>query len=275
MPEAEVMLVDLQSDLDLVRDAAEQAGQIAMRYFGQKPDVWLKDGKSPVSEADMAVDAFLKDALLQARPDYGWLSEETADTAERLDRHRTFVVDPIDGTRAFLEGGDVWCVSVAVVENGRSLVGVLDCPVRKEVFAAVRAAGSSKNDQPLKVRRPGGSARVAGPKTMIKTIPADLAGKIEPVSYVPSLAYRIAMVAGGEIDASFVRANAHDWDLAAADLILDEAGGSIVDAEGNRPHYAGKNPRLGPLVAGSGALLEAIAVLIAKNRTEQPRDMVP
>ncbi len=265
MPEAEIASGDLQDDLNLIRDAAAEAGRIAMTYFGREPEVWMKNGTSPVSEADMAVDTFLKDALLLARPDYGWLSEETTDTAARLDRHRTFVVDPIDGTRSFLSGGDVWCISVAVVENGRSLVGVLDCPVRGEVFASARACGATRNGQPLQVREPEVPARVAGPKAMIREIPDELAQKIETVRYIPSLAYRIAMVAGGEIDASFVKASAHDWDLAAVDLILDEAGGTIVDEAGRRPYYAGKNPRLGPLVAGRGSLLETIAQVIAKN----------
>lgn len=266
MPGVEITLSDLQDDLNLIRDAAAEAGRIAMTYFGREPEVWMKDGRSPVSEADMAVDTFLKDALLKARPDYGWLSEETADTAVRLDRHRTFVVDPIDGTRSFLEGGDVWCVSVAIVENGRSLTGVLDCPVRGEVFSAARGEGATKNDRPLQVRKSEGSALVAGPKAMIRAVPHNIGREIEAVRYIPSLAYRIAMVAGGEIDASFVKANAHDWDLAAADLILDEAGGTIIDATGARPHYAGRNPRLGPLVAGSGSLLETISQVIAKNR---------
>ena len=266
MPEVDNAPSDLLDDLKLIRDAAAEAGRIAMTYFGREPEVWMKDGRSPVSEADLAVDTFLKDALMLARPDYGWLSEETADTTVRLDRNRTFVVDPIDGTRSFLDGGDVWCVSVAVVENGRSQVGVLDCPVRGEVFSAARSGGATKNDLPMRVRNPGGSVLIAGPKTMIKAVPDDLEQEIEPVRYIPSLAYRIAMVAGGEIDASFVKANAHDWDLAAADLILDEAGGTIVDDVGKRPHYAGENPRLGPLVAGSGPLLEAIVQVIAKNQ---------
>lgn len=266
MPEVEIASSDLQDDLKLIRNAAAEAGRIAMTYFGRDPEVWMKDGRSPVSEADMAVDTFLKDALLLARPDYGWLSEETADTEVRLGRDRTFVVDPIDGTRSFLDGGNVWCVSIAIVENGRSLVGVLDCPVRGEVFTAARAGGSTKNDQPLQVRKPGGAVLVAGPKAMIKAMPDNIGQEVEPVRYIPSLAYRIAMVAEGEIDASFVKANAHDWDLAAADLILDEAGGTIVNEAGERPHYAGRNPRLGPLVAGSGPILEVIAQVIAKNQ---------
>ena len=113
------------SDLSLLVDTAREAGQIAMRFFKQSPEVWMKGGTSPVSEADYAVDAFLRQTLLSARPDHGWLSEETADGLARLSARRTFVVDPIDGTRGFLEGADRWCVSVAIVEAGRPIAGVL------------------------------------------------------------------------------------------------------------------------------------------------------
>ena len=126
-----------REDLELLRDAAREAGLIAMRYFGNNPQVWMKGGTSPVSEADHAADAYLRSTLLAARPDYGWLSEETADDPARLQARRTFVVDPIDGTRGFLEGLRSWCVSVAVVEDGRTLAGVLECPAKEEIYWAL------------------------------------------------------------------------------------------------------------------------------------------
>ena len=113
-----------------------------MGFFKRDQEVWLKGGQSPVSEADFAVDAFLRDTLTAARPDYGWLSEETADLPGRLAARRTFVVDPIDGTRAFLEGKSTWCVSVAVVEAGRPLAGVLECPARAETYQAELGCGA-------------------------------------------------------------------------------------------------------------------------------------
>ena len=136
----ELLADDLTTDLALVRDAAREAGEIAMRYFRKDPDVWMKEGVSPVSAADIAVDDFLRDTLGRARPDYGWLSEETADSHERLSARRTFVVDPIDGTRAFIAGQRTWCVSIAVVENGAPLVGVLDCPAKDEIYEATAAS---------------------------------------------------------------------------------------------------------------------------------------
>ncbi|QPC88621.1 3'(2'),5'-bisphosphate nucleotidase CysQ [Mesorhizobium sp. NBSH29] len=234
-----------------------------MGYFRQDPQVWMKTGQSPVSEADYAVDTYLRETLLKARPDYGWLSEETVDSPERLSRRRTFVVDPIDGTRAFLEGYPVWCVSIAVVEDGISRAGVLDCPAKGEIYWAAADGGAFRNGQPLKVNPHREAFTVAGPKPMLAATPPKWKDRFTVIPYIPSLACRVAMVASGELDASYVKANAHDWDLAAADLILREAGGKLVDAAGAELRYAGTHPVHGALVAGSGPLLQVMTSVIA------------
>lgn len=257
---------DPARDLDLISDAAAEAGRIALRFFRKDPEVWMKGGKSPVSEADIAVDTFLRETLTAARPDYGWLSEETVDTADRLSAQRTFVVDPIDGTRAFVDGRDVWCVSIAVVENGRPLSGVLDCPARKEVFAARLGGGALKNKQPVTVKTMADEVTVAGPRPLTDAMRAYYPGVHKPHPYIPSLAYRIAMLADGTIDGTFVKPNSHDWDLAAADLILAEAGGRVLDPRGQELFFAGPNPVHGALAAGSGPLLDAMVETIANYR---------
>lgn len=265
MQDAEATLAsDHADDLDLLLTRAREAGEIALRYFRKSPEVWMKTGDSPVSEADYAVDRYLRETLMRARPDYGWLSEETADTPDRLAVRRTFVVDPIDGTRAFLDGRSTWCVSVAVVERGRALAGVLDCPARGEIFSAVPGRGAVRNGVAIQVRRPPRDPQIGGPKPLLTAAGNALRQSLRPVSYIPSLAYRVAMIAAGELDASFVRPNSHDWDLAAADLILAEAGGAILNQHGARPLYAASSsPRHGVLVAGSGPLLEKLARVIA------------
>ncbi|MFI0843609.1 3'(2'),5'-bisphosphate nucleotidase CysQ [Mesorhizobium sp. IMUNJ 23232] len=267
MPEAETReaVSDLQADLELLREAAAEGGRIAMRYFRQKPEVWMKAGSSPVSEADYAVDRFLRETLLAARPDYGWLSEETADSAARLDARRTFVVDPIDGTRAFLEGQDIWCVSAAIVENGLSVAGVLDCPARRQVYWALPGQGAYRNGVRLKVRAPGARLEIGGPKALIDAMPQRWRDVLERRAYIPSLAYRIAMIADGSLDATFVKPNAHDWDLAAADLILREAGGMLLNDRREQPLYAGKIVNHGALAAGSGELLGVMAEVVASQ----------
>ena len=164
-------------DLAVLLEAAAEAGAIAMRYFRRSPEVWMKKGSSPVSEADYAADTYLRETLTAARPAYGWLSEETADTAARHAAKRLFVVDPIDGTRGFLEGGSQWCVSVAIVEAGRPIVGVLQCPARKERFWAVAGEGAFLDGARLEVGEPGQPPQLGGPKPMIDSFAATLAGR--------------------------------------------------------------------------------------------------
>lgn len=253
---------DLQAELKLIRDAAREGGEIAMRHFRKDPEVWMKGGTSPVTAADIAVDTFLRGALMAARPDYGWLSEETVDTTERLSARRTFVVDPIDGTRAFIEGKRTWCISIAIVEHGVPIAGVLDCPVLEEVYEATAGGEATRNGAKITVATPGRELRIGGPKAMLAAAPERLRGGPK-MPYVPSLAYRIAMVASGGLDASFIKPNSHDWDLAAADLILRRAGGAVLDVTGAAPFYAGPEPRRGPLVAGSGDILRQMAGVIA------------
>ncbi|RAZ73194.1 3'(2'),5'-bisphosphate nucleotidase CysQ [Mesorhizobium atlanticum] len=250
-------------DLALLRDAAREAGLIAMRYFGNNPQVWMKGGTSPVSEADHAADAYLRETLLKARPDYGWLSEETADDHARLSARRTFVVDPIDGTRGFLDGLHSWCVSVAVVENGRSLAGVLECPAKHETYWALPGEGAYLNDKRIHLRPLGESVDIGGPKPLVDRMPEAWHDRLRRAAYIPSLAYRLAMIAAGKLDATFVKPNAHDWDIAAADLILTEAGGALLDGHGKPPRYAGEVINHGALAAGSGDLLGVLTGVLA------------
>lgn len=243
----------LSDDLDLLLDAAERAGEIAMGYFRRDPQVWYKQGNSPVSEADFAADRCLKDVLHGARPDYGWVSEEM-DASQHTEgpRHRTFVVDPIDGTRAFLRGEDVWCVSVAVLEAGIPVAGVVNVPARGEVFRATAGGEALLNGAPCRVSEPGKGEpmRLSLPETIARKIAADDRPMVTALPAVPSLAYRLALVASGRLDGTFVRPRANDWDVAAADLILERAGGLFSDVGGRRWRYAEDVASHGIMVAG-------------------------
>lgn len=265
MPASDGKLLELDADLALLRDAAGEAGRIAMRYFRRDPEVWMKVGDSPVTEADLAVDRFLRDTLTAARPDHGWLSEETADDLSRLHARRTFVVDPIDGTRAFVDGRDTWCVSVAIVENGRPVAGVLDCPALGEVYEATAGGGARMNGRPMAVSALRDDPVIGGPAWMTRALPWDVRQRMRKLAHVPSLAYRLAMVADGRLDGTFIRPDSHDWDIAAAELMLREAGGALVGQDGATPPMATRNPRHGSMAAGSphlvGQLLAALRSL--------------
>ena len=250
-------------ELALLKRAAADAGRIAMRYFQNDPVVSWKEGMSPVSEADIAANDHLLETLMSARPDYGWLSEETTDNASRLSKRRTFVVDPIDGTKAFIAGRDLWCVSVALVENGKTIAGVLDCPARNEVFEAARGHGSFLNGQRLAIATSHAPLRIAGAKTWLRLL-ADVVG-VEPeqIGHIPSLAYRIAAIADNRLDGTFIKPDCHDWDIAAAELILSEAGGLMRDYSGKPLVFAEETIKRGLLVAGSAKLMPAMLSVVA------------
>ncbi|WP_312869700.1 3'(2'),5'-bisphosphate nucleotidase CysQ [Jiella pacifica] len=243
----------LADDLELLRDAALRAGDVAMGYFRKDPQVWYKHGNSPVSEADYAADRCLEERLAGARPDYGWVSEEmpASDRAAEV-RHRVFVVDPIDGTRAFLRGEDVWCVSVAVLEAGVPVAGVIHVPARGETFEATADGSALLNGVPCSASAATSATRMrlSLPDSMRKKI-ADAEGDaVEALAAIPSLAYRLALVACGRLDGTIVRPRANDWDVAAADLILERSGGRFEDVEGRRWRYGEETTAHAVMIAG-------------------------
>lgn len=259
---------DAAAARDVLIEAARAAGRVALAHFraGERTraHIRLKGGGSPVTEADLAVDSFLKGALIQAFPDAGWLSEETEDDPSRLVRSRLLVVDPIDGTRAFIDGDKRWAVSIALVVAGRPVAGVVHAPALDETYAAAAGAGASLNGRAVAVSAHAqlDGARIGGPRSMVHAIEsgAGLSLRLEPK--IPSLAYRLALAARGALDLAIASERSHDWDVAAADLILAEAGGILVDASGegliyNREEtlhpalFAASKKLIGPLLAAA------------------------
>lgn len=255
------MLARGHDDWGLLIAATQEAGAMALDYFarrGTEHEVrrWDKSPDNPVSEADIAVDQLLKERLQIARPDYGWLSEESADSAERLSRRRVWVVDPIDGTRDFLRGRSGWAVSVALVEDGAVVLGALVAPVRGQVFAAVLGGGATCNGALI---GHSGRTHLAG-----LAMPIDPQGLIAPFWPEPwdaiavekpnSLALRIAKVACGEADAFLEGRSISEWDVAAASLILTEAGGTGSDRSGEALKFNQTVPKIHGFVAATPAL---------------------
>jgi myo-inositol-1(or 4)-monophosphatase len=252
LPDADVLALR-----DLLADLAVQAGEIALGFSRASMRTWTKGHSSPVTEADIAIDTFLKEKLGAARPDFGWLSEETADDPARLDRRDVFIVDPIDGTRAFAGGLPDWTVSIAAVRDGRPVAAALAEPEAKRVFTAARGHGAHVGGRRIAAGRREGlsGARVAGPKPMLET--ARRGGAIL-LPKVHSLALRFAKVAAGEIDAAFAGGQSHDWDLAAADLLVQEAGASLTGFDGAIPVYNRPVPVHFPLVCAGSPLYEIV-----------------
>jgi myo-inositol-1(or 4)-monophosphatase len=244
--------------------AVRRAGEFAREAFGKPVKTWLKDRSSPVTEIDMAVDEQLRDELAAIAPDAGWLSEETPPA--RLAAPRLWVVDPIDGTRAFIAGQPDWTVSVALVEAGRPVAAALYAPVSEEFFLAAAGTGAMRNGIPIGVSRGDAvaGARIGGPKGLLERLGAAAPGLvILPRTY--SLALRLARVADGTLDIALAGRDAHDWDLAAADLLVHEAGGALTTAAGTVIAYNGVMGTHGVLVAANKPRHHTLCALLRQH----------
>lgn len=255
-----VLDTGLAADLALIEEAVREAGKIARRYFGGGYKSWDKGGGQPVTEADLAVDRFLHDILSAARPGYGWLSEETEDDPARRSALDTFVVDPIDGTIAFLKGKPHFTISVAVVRGGRPVTGVVFNPVTGECYTARTGGGAHLNGRPIAVSSRAGieGCRMLASKTTFdhpawSNPPLSPWPKME-VETRNSIAYRMALVAGGTYDAMLALSAKHDWDLAAGDIIVHEAGGCVTGHRGETLKYNGPEPVQPSIVSAGPAL---------------------
>jgi myo-inositol-1(or 4)-monophosphatase len=260
---------DRPTERDLLAAAVREAGALALKTFRSPLRQWIKGKSSPVSEADIAVDALLREKVGCAFPTYGWLSEETEDDPQRLQAEAVWIVDPIDGTRAYLDGRDDWVVSVALASGGRPRLAAIFAPVTDEFFFAVAGEGATCNGVPIQVAPGAGldGARLVGPKRLLGSL-AELHPSVVPLPRIGSLALRLARVGQGQIDIAIVSGNSHDWDLAAADLLVHEAGGALTDIEGERLTYNCPQPVHGLLVAAS-RLRHGTALALIRERKAQ------
>ncbi len=248
-----------ETDLALLTEAARHAGEIAKKYFQNDPSVTHKPGGAgPVTDADLAVDAMLEASLRLARTDYGWLSEETEDNAARLKTKRQFVVDPIDGTRAFINGSKDWAHALAVVEDGLVVSAVVYLPLHDLLFAATKGGGATVNDRPIAVTNAAiGNATVLGAKPNFEShFWKD--GQVPPVTraFRSSLAYRLCLVAQGKFDGMLTLRPSWEWDIAAGALIITEAGGVVSDQYAAPLQFNNPHPQV-PGVLAAGAQLHA------------------
>ena len=245
---------------DALAGAAREAGALALGFFRlgarTSAQVEFKSGGSPVTEADLAANLLLRRRLGEAFPDAGWLSEETADDPGRLSRRSLVVVDPIDGTRAFVTGDPRWAVSAALIVDGRPVAGVVYAPALDETYMAARGVGAELNGELITASAGVNWSRLsaAGPKPIVEAMGTRLGASTEISPRVPSLAYRLCLAARGTVDFAVAGENSHDWDIAAADCVLEEAGVRLVDATGERLVYNTRLVRRSALLASPEAL---------------------
>jgi myo-inositol-1(or 4)-monophosphatase len=241
----------LTRDAALLADTVREAGALALSLFRTELKSWTKGASSPVSEADIRVNDLIEKRLRSATPDYGWLSEESADDEARLEKNLVWVVDPIDGTRAYLAGREDWCVSVALVEHAQPVLAAVFAPAGDEFFFARRGQGAVLNNAPI--RATAGTeldfSRMAGPKPLIERLSSQNSGEIILHPRIGSLALRLCRVAQGSLDAAFAGGQSRDWDLAAANLIVQEANGNMTALSGDSILYNRREVTHGVLVA--------------------------
>jgi myo-inositol-1(or 4)-monophosphatase len=248
-------------DLKMLLDAADEAGRIALKYFKSDVDIWDKgDGQGPVTQADLEIDAMLKDKLLRARPGYGWLSEETEDDLKRLENDDVFIVDPIDGTRSFINGHQNFATSLAIAKNGRIETAVVHCPAKGLTYWAELGKGAYLNGNPILNSKAGEvkSARVLASGAQMK--PDLWQGRPPPIErhFRSSLAYRLCLVAQGRFDGMVTLRDTWEWDVAAGDLICREAGATVSDKHQNTPMYNRPKPALAGMIAAAPTLHDGL-----------------
>jgi myo-inositol-1(or 4)-monophosphatase len=237
-------------DAKLLKDTVREAGALALSLFRTELKNWTKGASSPVSEADIAVNELLEGRLRSATPDYGWLSEESADDEARLGKPLVWIVDPIDGTRAYLAGREDWCVSAALVGEASPVLAAVFAPASDEFFFAMRGQGATRNDVPIHATTGADMdfSRMAGPKPLVERLNRT-GGEISLHPRIGSLALRLCRVAQGSLDAAFAGGQSRDWDLAAANLIVQEANGRMTALSGDTILYNRREVAHGVLVA--------------------------
>jgi myo-inositol-1(or 4)-monophosphatase len=240
----------LSGDAALLTATVREAGALGLSLFRTELKNWTKGASSPVSEADIAVNDLIESRLRTVTPDYGWLSEESADDEARLGKHLVWIVDPIDGTRGYLAGREDWCVSVALVEEASPVLAAVFAPASDEFFFAVRGQGATLNGVPVFATSgvDFDFPRMAGPKPLVQRL-SPSSDEITLYPRIGSLALRLCRVAQGRLDAAFAGGQSRDWDLAAANLIVQEADGSMTALSGDTIAYNRREVTHGVLVA--------------------------
>ncbi len=258
---------DLTQDFDLLREAARAAAALAMSYWGRPLRHDRKSDGSTVTEADMAVDEMLAARLKEARPAYGWLSEESPEHTARLAASRVWVVDPIDGTRDFLRGGRDWTIALALVEDGAPVLSSVINPVHEEIFEAQAGKGAWLNGHRIHV---SSQDRLAGARVAIGRAGFTKGAWRKPwpeASLVPanSTLYRMALIASGRADASFALNPKWEWDIAAGALLVTEAGGVITAASGAPLKFNSKEAQTQGFVAATPDLHPALIAHLGRT----------
>jgi myo-inositol-1(or 4)-monophosphatase len=261
-------LTEIERELDVAQTAARAAGEILAKYYGGKYDVSEKSADNPVTAADLESNEALQKTILDAFPDDGWLSEETADDPARLKKKRVWIVDPLDGTKEFISHIPEFCVCIALVEDGVPKVAVEYNPARDEMFAARKGGGTHLNESPVHVSKQADLRHA----TILASRSEEARGEWDPyqekmhVELTGSVAYKFALVSAGRKDATFTLTPKNEWDVCAGVLLVTEAGGMVTGLDGRAVRFNNPQTLLTGLVASNGVLHRSILNTIRETR---------
>lgn len=251
-------------EMELAEQAAREAGAIIMSLFRGRFDVQEKGKNNPVTTADLEANRKIREIVGSRFSDDGWLSEEDIDTSRRLSSSRTWVVDPIDGTKEFIEGVAQFAVSIGFVVDGRPKVAVVYNPAENRLYRAAAGQGAYLNDRAIRVNPrsdiDGALLLVSRSEPQRKFQVFMDRCRIKPVG---SIAYRLAKVAGGDGDGTLTFRSIHDWDVCGGMLIVEEAGGRVFDASGNPLIFNRPETRHRGIVAANPSLADDLQQLVA------------
>ena len=260
----------MNSDLEFAIKTVKAAGELILKYFRGAHEVREKGRNNPVTSADLAADSHLREAIARAFPDDGWLSEEDSDNSDRLALSRVWVVDPIDGTKEFIEGVPQFAISIGFVVDGRPKVSVVFNPAKDRFYKAAAGEGAFLNDAPIRVTARNdidGAALLVSRSEPQKRFQAFVDRcAIRPVG---SIAYRLAKVAGGDGDGTLTFRNIHEWDICAGVLMVEEAGGKVVDGDGNPMRFNRQPAKHKGVVAANSHLTDGLQSLWAAAVAER------
>lgn len=257
----------LAAELQLARAAALEAGDILRRHFRERGfEVNSKGHDNPVTSADLEADRTLRERLSEAFPDYGWLSEETADDGSRLNRRRVWIVDPLDGTKEFIKGIPEFVVAIALAEDGVPVLGVTYNPIKREMFWAARGTGCHFDGEPAQVTSPAGLSRAVVLASRSETARGEWKEYKDQlvVNPIGSVAYKLALVAAGKADATFTRTPKSEWDVASGAALIAEGGGVMTDIHGQPLRFNRRHVKLDGFLAAGPGLHAALSKIVLK-----------
>jgi len=265
----------MNRELEAAINATREAGKILLDFYdtdyavddkGTSP---MYSGSNPVTDADRSADSYLRETLTGEFPDYGWFSEETKDSPERLSKERVWIVDPLDGTKEFIEKKPMWVVSVALVEDHEPVLGILYNPLKEELFTAVKGGGAEMNGEAVICSQKTDPSEMVILNSRTETrdgLWLPFKGAFKKLMGVGSVAYKLGLTAARKADVFATLRPKNEWDVCAGHCILNEAGGTMIDMNGTEPTYNNENTLFSPgLVAGNREAVEnTLRVLTAE-----------